>query len=111
MNRIQGTKPAGRKWNRRFGAVVTTLKYKKRIFDHAIYIEIFSDGTISYLTVSTDDVLNTTNNETAFSELTRVLKNTLRLKYNKDLYLITQIYEFSSLLLVSVLIRLITSGN
>ena len=34
----------------------------------------FSDGTVPYLTVSTDDILNNTNNETAFTELTRVFE-------------------------------------
>ena len=34
-----------------------------------IYIKVFSDGTVSYLTSYTGDVLNTTNNETLFPEL------------------------------------------
>ena len=58
--------------------VVTIINYKKSTIDHAIYIKVFTDGTVSYITVSTDDVLNTTNNENAFTELTRFLKNTLR---------------------------------
>ena len=74
MNGIQGTKPAGRKWNRLLDAVVTILEYKKSTIDHAIYINVFDDDTVSYLTVSTDDVLNTTNNENEFPELTRVFK-------------------------------------
>ena len=75
MNGIQGTKPAGRQWNRLLDAVVTIIKYKKSTIDNAIYIiNFFSDGTVSYLTVSTYDVLNNTNNETAFPELTRVFK-------------------------------------
>ena len=49
-------------------------KYKKITIYHAIYIKVFSDGTVSYLTVSTDDVLNTTNNETAFTELKRAFE-------------------------------------
>ena len=36
--------------------------------------KFFFCGKVSYLTVSTDDVLNTTNNENAFPELTRVFK-------------------------------------
>ena len=71
---------AGRQWNRIVDAVVTILKYKKSIIDHAIYIKVFADGTVSYLTVSTDDVLNTTNNETAFTELTRVFKERFEVK-------------------------------
>ena len=74
MNGIQVTKPSGRQWNRILYAVVTIIKYKDITIDHAIYIKVFTDGTVSYLTVSTDDVLNTTNNENAFPELKRVLK-------------------------------------
>ena len=33
-----------------------------------------SDGTVSYLTVSTDDILNTTNNETEFTEPTNLFE-------------------------------------
>ena len=62
MNTIQGTKPAGRPWNRLLEAVVTVIKYNKSTIYHDIYIKVFNDGTISYITVSTDDVLNTTNN-------------------------------------------------
>ena len=74
MNGIQGTKPSGRQWNRLLDAVVTILKYKKSTIDHAIYIKVFSDGTVSYLTVSIDDVLNTTNIENASPELKIVFK-------------------------------------
>ena len=62
MNRIQGTNPDGRQCNRLLDAVVTIIKYNKITIDHAIYIKVFADGTVSYLTDSTDDVLNTTNN-------------------------------------------------
>ena len=74
MNGIQGTKSSGGKWNRLLDAVVTIIEYKKSTIDHAIYIKVFDDGTVSYLTVSTDDVLNTTNNENEFPEPTRVFK-------------------------------------
>ena len=73
MNGIQGMKPSGVKWNRLLDAAVAILEYKKSTIDHAIYIKVFDDGTVSYFTVSTDDVLNTTNNENTFPELTRVL--------------------------------------
>ena len=39
------------------------MKYEKITIDHAIYIQVFSGVTVSYPTVSTDDVINTTNNE------------------------------------------------
>ena len=42
----------------------TILKYKKITVDHDIYIKVFSDITVSYITVYTDDVLNRNNNET-----------------------------------------------
>ena len=64
-----GGKPTRKQCNQLFNAVVTILKYKKRTVDHDIYIKVFSDGTVSYLTVSTDDVLKNSNNKTAFPEL------------------------------------------
>ena len=64
MNGIQVTKPAGRQWNGLLDTVVTILKYKKITIDHNIYIKFSTDGTVSYLTVSTADVLNTNNKET-----------------------------------------------
>ena len=80
MNGIHGTKPAGRQWNRLLDAVVTILKYKKSTIDHDIYINFFSDGKVSCLTVSTDDVLNTTNNENGFPELKKVFKENFEMK-------------------------------
>ena len=64
-------------------AVVTILKYKKRTIDHAIYIKVFAYGTVSYLTVSTYDVLNTTTNENKFPEQTRVFKEQFKMKVQK----------------------------
>ena len=48
--------------------------------DHAIYIKLFTNGTLSYLTVYTDDVINNTNNETSFPELKRVFKERFEMK-------------------------------
>ena len=78
MNEIQGKNPSGRQWNRIIDEVVKIIKYKNITIDHSIYIKVFTDGTVYYLTVYTNDVLNTTNNETSFTELTKVLKNTLK---------------------------------
>ena len=64
MNGIKGTKPAVRQWNQILDAVVTMIKYKKITIDHAIYIKVFSAGTVSYFTFSTDDIRNSTNTET-----------------------------------------------
>ena len=87
------------------------IKYNKRTIDHAIYIKLFTDGTVPYLTVSTDDFLNTTNNDKSFTELTRVFEENVETKLQEGSvlkYLNLRIY---SVLLVSVLIRMITSWN
>ena len=80
MNVIQGTNPAGRQWNRLLDSVVITIEYRKSTIDHAIYIKCFDDCKVFYIRVSTDDVLNTTNNENAYSELTRVFKEHFDMK-------------------------------
>ena len=64
MNLVQGTKPSGPQFNRLLDAVVAFIKDNKSTIDHFIYIKVFYDGTVSYLKVSTDDVLNTNNNKT-----------------------------------------------
>ena len=74
MNGIQGTNPAVRQWNRLLDSVITIHKYKNITIDHTVYIKVFTDGTFSYITVSTDYVLNTTNNENTFTEIIRVFK-------------------------------------
>ena len=71
MNVIQGTKTSGLQRNRLLDSVITILKYKKITIDHAICIKVFSDVIVPFFTVSTDDVLNTNNNETGCPELTR----------------------------------------
>ena len=73
-------KLAGRQRNRLLDAVDTILEYKKSTIDHAIYIKVFDDDTVSYLTVSTDDVLDATNNDNAFPETTRVFKEHFDMK-------------------------------
>ena len=60
--------------------MVKIPKYKKRTIDHAIYIKVFSDITVSYIRVSIDDVINTTNNETTFPELTKVFEENFEIK-------------------------------
>ena len=77
MNIMQGTKLFGQQWNRLLDAVVTIFKYKKNKIDHDIHIKCFSDETVSYFIVFTDDLLNTTTNETASIELIWVYKEHL----------------------------------
>ena len=69
-----GKKASRQQWNTSLDAVVIIIKYKKSIFDHAVYIKAFSDATVSYITVSTYDVLNNTYNETAFTEPRKVFE-------------------------------------
>ena len=69
MNVNQGTKKSGRQWNIILDLVVTMINYKKTTIDHSIYIKVFNYGTVFYPTVSTGDVINNTNNKTAFTEL------------------------------------------
>ena len=73
-NGIQGKNPSGRQWNRLLDEVVTVMKYKRIVIDNGICIKILPDGTISYITVSTDDVTNTTNNVIYFSDLRKVFQ-------------------------------------
>ena len=80
MNLMRGTKPAIRQWNVLLDDVVKILKYKKITIDHSIYIRFFSDITVSYLIVSTNDVLNNTNNETTFPKLRRFFEEYFDIK-------------------------------
>ena len=43
-------------------------------------MKVFTDGTVLYLKVSTDDFLNANNNETEFPELTRFFKEHFDIK-------------------------------
>ena len=82
-NGIQGTKPPGRKCNQLIDAVVKIMKYKKTKIDHAIYIKVLFDGTESYLTVYTDDVLITTSNETKFTEQRKLFEEDSEIKFQE----------------------------
>ena len=73
MNGMQVTKPAIRQWNILPDSVVTVIKYNKITIYPDIFIKVFSDVTVSCLTVSTDDGINNTHNWTAFPELRRVV--------------------------------------
>ena len=83
MNGIQETKPAGLQFNRLLDVLVTIIKHKKGTIDNDIYIKFFSNVTVSYLTVSTDDVLNNTNNETSFLEFRRVFEEAFKMKFQQ----------------------------
>ena len=63
--------------------MVTIIKYRNITIDRAIYIKVLSDGTVSYPTVSTTDVLKTTNNKTEFPELGRVCEEIFNIKFQE----------------------------
>ena len=50
------------------------MKDKKILIYNAINIKVFYDGTVSYPTVYTEDVLNTNYKEKAFSGLRNVFE-------------------------------------
>ena len=83
--------------------MVSNLKYKKIKIDNAIYIKVFSDVTVSYITFSTDDVINTTTNETAFTELRIFFEEYFEIKVQEG-YALKYLYLriFQSLLGFSV---------
>ena len=83
MNGIQVTKADRQQCNLLLDAVVTIIEYNKSTIDHAIYIKVFSDETVSCITVSTDGFLNTINSETAFPELRRVFEEAFKIKFQE----------------------------
>ena len=96
MNGIQGEKPARQQWNPLLGAVITILKYLKITIFCSVYIKVFSNGTVSYIMVSNDVFLNTTNNETAFNELRIVFEEVFDIKVQEGSvlkYLNLRIYQ------------------
>ena len=48
--------------------MVTIIKYNRSKIYREIYIKVFSSVTVSCLTFSSDDVLNTTNNKSSYTE-------------------------------------------
>ena len=83
MNEIQVTKPSGRQYNLLLDALFTIPKYKKITIDHVICIKFLSDVTVSYIIFSTDDVMNTTNNEIAFLEITIFFEEHFEIKFRE----------------------------
>ena len=93
---MQGTKPARQQWNQILDSVVTILKYKKITIYHVIYIKEFYGGILYDLTVSNDDVINTTTNQTVFPKLRRKYENYFEMKVQERCvlnYLIFRIFQ------------------
>ena len=65
--------------------MVTILKYNKITTDYDIYIRLFSDVTVSYLTVYTDNVIhiNNNSNDTAFLEIRKVFEESFDIKFQE----------------------------
>ena len=64
----------------KYNEVVTILKYNKTTIYHAIYINVLYGGTISCLTVSTNYIINNTNNKTDFPYLIKVFQESFEIK-------------------------------
>ena len=97
MNKIKSNKKPGIQRNRILDELVIMMKYNKIKIDHAIYIEILSDGNLPYFTVSTDDVLNNTNNNTHFTELMNIFEEKNYIKFQEGSvlkYLNFRIYQY-----------------
>ena len=58
-----------------------SFEKKKTTIDHAIYIKDVYDVTMSYLKVSTDDVITTTDNKTQFLEPRSVFEEGFDIKF------------------------------
>ena len=83
MKVIQVTKPAEYQWNKILDTLVTNIKQKKSTIDCAIYIKVLYDGTSSFITVSTDGFLKTSNNETEFPELRKFFEDASGIKFQE----------------------------
>ena len=68
--------------NRLLDTVVTIVNYRKRTFDHDVYIKAFFYVTVYYLTVCTDDVIKNINDEKV-TELTRVFEEPFEIKFQE----------------------------
>ena len=61
MNGAQEKKTAVQNFNCLLDAVLKVLKYRNIKIDHAIYIRVFSNETVSYFIVFTNDVIKNPN--------------------------------------------------
>ena len=67
MNGAQNKKISERQRNILLDTEVIMIKYKKIKMYHVIYIKVFFDKNVSYISVSTNKILNVTKNKTAFT--------------------------------------------
>lgn len=76
MNSIQGTKPAGRTWYQLLDKfLVIKLKCIRNLVDLGLYSKYWKDGKdeLSIITLSTDDMLQSFDNEAVYHELRSTL--------------------------------------
>ena len=59
------------------------LNIRRKNIYHAIYTKGFYYGTVSYPKVYSNDVINTNNNDTAFTELRRVFEEYFEIKFQE----------------------------
>ena len=74
-------KTAAQQYNRLLDAAVTIIKYKRIPIDPDICIKVRYDVTVSYLKISSGYIINTTNNETEFTELRRVFQEAFEITF------------------------------
>ena len=86
INGIQDAKPPGRQRNRLIDDVVKIIQQKKIKIYHTIYVNIFYNCTVSYLTVLTGDVINTTKNYEDSNDPNKFLKRHLRSIHRKVMF-------------------------
>ena len=59
------------------------ISYKSSVIDYSIYVKLFSNGTVSYLTFPIDDLLYTKSNDNGFQELKNVFEETFESRHRK----------------------------
>ena len=67
--------------------MVIVLKYKKIEIYRAIYIRVLYDGTVTYITVSDNSVLNTNNNKILFTEIRKLFEDAFGIKIQQEYFL------------------------
>ena len=67
---------------------------RKTTIDHGIFIKVLYDGTVYFRTVFTDGVINSNNNNTAFTELRRVFEKAIEIKVQEGYFLKSLNFRF-----------------
>ena len=87
------------------------MEYKINTIYHAIYVKLFSNSTVSYLTVSMEDIPNTTNNGNNFMSSIMFSRKPLKPRHRSLIFLNILTLVYHNRILDLVLIRLIISWS